>query len=148
MALPSWSHDRKCFYKYMTADVAKLVLQNNTLRWALQKLFNDPFDVQFDLRVEYDRGSGRERGCEQRGIGGMAIMGLVPMAPMTPMLYRPHGGDEILSRSRDRIAVCSLKLGGHLVDASLGAVVVLARRPGHANRTDHVVADLNWQTAG
>jgi hypothetical protein len=42
----------------------------------------------------------------------------------------------------------SLELGGHLVDASLGAVVVLARRPGHADRTDHIVADLNWQTAG
>jgi hypothetical protein len=55
MTLPNRSHDRKCFYKYMTADVAKAVLQNNTLRWALPKLFNDPFDVQFDLRVEYDR---------------------------------------------------------------------------------------------
>jgi hypothetical protein len=42
----------------------------------------------------------------------------------------------------------SLELGGHLVDTSLGAVVVLARRPGHANRTDHVVADLDRQTTG
>jgi hypothetical protein len=42
----------------------------------------------------------------------------------------------------------SLELGRHLVDACLGAVVVLARRPGHANRTDHVVADLNRQTTG
>ena len=29
----------------------------------------------------------------------------------------------------------SLELGRHLVDTSLGAVVVLARRPGHADRT-------------
>ena len=64
MALPSWSHDRKCFYKYMTADVAQLVLQNNTLRWALPKLFNDPFDVQFDLRVEYDRGRVIDRALQ------------------------------------------------------------------------------------
>jgi hypothetical protein len=64
MALPSWSHDRKCFYKYMTADVAKLVLQNNTLRWALPKLFNDPFNVQFDLRVEYDRGRVIDRALQ------------------------------------------------------------------------------------
>jgi hypothetical protein len=42
----------------------------------------------------------------------------------------------------------SLELGCHLVGASLRAVVVVARRPGHANRTDHVVADLNWQTTG
>src|SRR5271166_4831148 len=58
---------------------------------------------------------------------------------------RPRGGDEIAVVAQD--AVGSLKLGGHLVDASLEAVVVLARRPGHANRTDHIIADLNWQTA-
>ena len=51
----AWSHDRKCFYKYMTGAAAKAVLENGTLRWALPKLFNDPFDVQFDLRVKYDR---------------------------------------------------------------------------------------------
>src|SRR5712692_6784902 len=55
MALPAWSHDRKCFYKYMKAETAKTVLEKSTLRWALPKLFNDPFDVQFDLQVEYDR---------------------------------------------------------------------------------------------
>jgi hypothetical protein len=42
----------------------------------------------------------------------------------------------------------SLEQGGHLIDASLGAVVVLARQPGHPNRFDHVVADLYWQTTG
>ena len=53
---------------------------------------------------------------------------------------RPHNGAE---QARG-----SLELGRHLVDACLGAVVVLARRPGHANGTDHVVADLNRQTTG
>jgi hypothetical protein len=56
MRPPAWSHDRKCFYKYMTAKTAKAVLGNGTLRWTLPKLFNDPFDVQFDPRVEYDKG--------------------------------------------------------------------------------------------
>jgi hypothetical protein len=51
----AWSHDRKCFYKYMTVKTAEAVLGNGTLRWALPKLFNDPFDVQFDLQVKYDR---------------------------------------------------------------------------------------------
>jgi hypothetical protein len=47
-----------------------------------------------------------------------------------------------------------MKMSAHLSwaatlsNASLGAVVVLARRSGHANRTDHVVADLYWQTTG
>lgn len=51
----AWSHDRKRFYKYMTATTVMAVLGNSTLRWALPKLFNDPFDVQFDLQVKYDR---------------------------------------------------------------------------------------------
>jgi hypothetical protein len=44
-----------------------------------------------------------------------------------------------------------MKMSAHLSwaatlsNASLGAVVVLARRSGHANRTDHVVADLYWR---
>ncbi len=55
MALPHWTHDRRRFYKYMTAATAIAVLRNNTLRWSVPLLFNDPFDVQFDLHVEYDR---------------------------------------------------------------------------------------------
>jgi hypothetical protein len=52
--MPPDPPDRK-FYKYMKADTAKKVLEKSSLRWALPKLFNDPFDVQFDLRVGYDR---------------------------------------------------------------------------------------------
>ena len=45
----------------------------------------------------------------------------------------------------------TMKMSAHLSwaailsNASLGAVVVLARRSGYANRTDHVVADLYWR---
>ncbi|KZD25688.1 DUF2971 domain-containing protein [Tardiphaga robiniae] len=45
---------RRTFYKYMTAETALIVLENNSFRWSLPTLFNDPFDVQFDLRVEFD----------------------------------------------------------------------------------------------
>jgi hypothetical protein len=45
----------------MTAETAKTVLQNGTLRWSSPTLFNDPFDVQFDLHIEYDRGRVAER---------------------------------------------------------------------------------------
>jgi hypothetical protein len=48
------ARDRK-FYKYMSASTVRKVLDNSSFRWALPKTFNDPFDVQFDLRVEYDR---------------------------------------------------------------------------------------------
>jgi hypothetical protein len=64
VALSTWSHDRKCFYKYMNAETAKTVLENKSLRWALPKLFNDPFDVQFDLQVQYDRDRVVERALQ------------------------------------------------------------------------------------
>jgi len=61
MTLAAWTHDRTCFYKYVTAKTAIAVLGSGTLRWALPKLFNDPFDVQFDLQVKYDRDQVVER---------------------------------------------------------------------------------------
>ena len=42
------------FFKYVTADTAKIVLESGARRWSSPLLFNDPFDVQFDLHVEYD----------------------------------------------------------------------------------------------
>lgn len=44
----------------MTAETAKTVLQNS-IRWSSPSLFNDPFDVQFDLHAEYDRDKVAER---------------------------------------------------------------------------------------
>ena len=51
----AWSHDRKRFYKYMTATTVMAVWEIALCARALPKLFNDPFDVQFDLQVKYDR---------------------------------------------------------------------------------------------
>jgi len=40
-------HDRDCFYKYVTCDVARLIIKNQTLRWSCPIAFNDPFDHRF-----------------------------------------------------------------------------------------------------
>jgi hypothetical protein len=45
----------RSFFKYVSRETAKAVLSNNTLRWSSPILFNDPFDIQFDLRVEVNR---------------------------------------------------------------------------------------------
>jgi hypothetical protein len=42
------------FYKYMTARVAKIVLASRRLRWSSSLLFNDPFDITQELRVDFD----------------------------------------------------------------------------------------------
>ena len=38
-------HDRRSFYKYLTADAASAVLASHCLRWRSPLGFNDPFDV-------------------------------------------------------------------------------------------------------
>jgi hypothetical protein len=45
---------RQVFYKYMTARVAKIVLATRRLRWSSPLLFNDPFDVTQELRLNFD----------------------------------------------------------------------------------------------
>jgi hypothetical protein len=42
------------FYKYMKASTTKTVLESNSLRWSSPTLFNDPFDLQFDLQLKFD----------------------------------------------------------------------------------------------
>jgi hypothetical protein len=45
-------HDKDGFFKYYTADSAKLTLKNTSRKWSTPALFNDPFDNQFDLYFE------------------------------------------------------------------------------------------------
>lgn len=49
MRSPNRLHDRQSFFKYMSVDVARLILTNRTLRWSSPILFNDPFDVPREL---------------------------------------------------------------------------------------------------
>lgn len=42
-------HGHKCFYKYTSANVAKIALINRTIRWSSPIKFNDPFDVPREL---------------------------------------------------------------------------------------------------
>ena len=42
------------YFKYVTGEVAKIILVNCTLRWSSPERFNDPFDVQRDLDFGFD----------------------------------------------------------------------------------------------
>ena len=46
-------HDVPLLNKYTTADTARAVLANCTLRWSSPKLFNDPFDVPRDMDLGF-----------------------------------------------------------------------------------------------
>ena len=47
------THDREYFYKYVSAETAKAILTTEKVRWSSPRLFNDPFDVQFDLQFPF-----------------------------------------------------------------------------------------------
>ncbi len=47
-------HERRYFYKYVSANTAKIILSTRTLRWSSPVLFNDPFDVTQELRLNFD----------------------------------------------------------------------------------------------
>lgn len=54
---PNRRHDRRVFYKYVTAKVAKIVVSTRKLRWSSPVLFNDPFDITQELRLAFDEGA-------------------------------------------------------------------------------------------
>ena len=47
-------HDKRYFYKYTSIETAKKILANKTLRYSSPLLFNDPFDHQIDLVVDFN----------------------------------------------------------------------------------------------
>lgn len=44
------SHNRNCFYKYVSAKVAKDILRNLRVKCSSPLLFNDPFDSQIEIK--------------------------------------------------------------------------------------------------
>lgn len=51
----NWRHDRTSFFKYADQTAASAVLDSCSLRWSSPRVFNDPFDMQFDLFVDLDQ---------------------------------------------------------------------------------------------
>jgi hypothetical protein len=51
---PRRIHDRRFFYKYVSSHVAKIILATRKLRWSSPLLFNDPFDVTQELRLNFN----------------------------------------------------------------------------------------------
>lgn len=53
---PNRRHDRRFFYKYVTADTAEAIISRRTLRRSSPLLFNDPFDVPRHLSLSFTVG--------------------------------------------------------------------------------------------
>jgi hypothetical protein len=58
-------HNREGFFKYYSADAAKLTLRRATRKWSSPLEFNDPFDNQFDLCLEEPSDDSASRGLDR-----------------------------------------------------------------------------------
>lgn len=47
-------HAKEHFYKYTTFESAKFILENQTFRYSCPLIFNDPFDCQAGLHLEFN----------------------------------------------------------------------------------------------
>jgi hypothetical protein len=103
-------------FKFMTAATARIVLANWRLRWSTPRTFNDPFDVQFDLRIDIDRREVRRLALEK----------------MWADLYGPEPGPPanqsgmLIRVMRGRMPAWNLEqleanMGVHSTKASMGA---------------------------
>lgn len=48
------AHDRKFFFKYVTAPTALKILESAKVRYSSPIIFNDPFDIQSGLHFDFD----------------------------------------------------------------------------------------------
>src|ERR1700733_10233159 len=48
------AHERQQFYKYVTAEAAIKILESRTVRYSSPRCFNDPFDIQSGLHLDFE----------------------------------------------------------------------------------------------
>jgi hypothetical protein len=101
------------FYKYVKASAAKKILITRKLRWSSPLLFNDPFDVSQELRLDFDETalqsalSSRLAEIAEQGTGGEAIRhpilkGLMQILTVAPEEKRKTIAEELRDVTRLR----------------------------------------------
>ena len=85
---------RQVFSKYTKASVAKTILATRRLRWSSPLLFNDPFDVTQELRLNFD-----EHGLNAAMTGRVAWL-IEHAEPATCNVKHPFFGPLIRSAMR------------------------------------------------
>lgn len=76
-------HEHPPLYKLMTSATGKIVLANRTLRWTTPPTFNDPFDVQTELRLS----QGETEGVKEAALDMLweSIYENGPLEPLSPL---------------------------------------------------------------
>ncbi len=112
---------RRFFFKYMTSETALAVLTNQTLRWSTPQVLNDPFDMNFDLRIDFNLDRVRKMALDQ---GYNDHFGENPAEPGNTLgiliaIARQAFAQKGISMTRDEFGAEM----GPAVDASLAKVL-------------------------
>ena len=97
---PNRCHDRRFFYKYVSAGVANTVLKTGTLRWSSPLRFNDPFDVTQELRLNFDE-------AELKMAVALELASLIEEGD--PSFVAGHPGVELLLRTLNSLPDPSMR---------------------------------------
>ncbi len=82
---PNRLHERRYFYKYVDAAVAKIILRSRKLRWSSPTLFNDPFDVPRRLTFDCSPRELQQALAEELA---RLIETAAPIPPNAPAMLR------------------------------------------------------------
>lgn len=99
----------EAYYKYMSYSTAEIVLKNQTLRWTTPATLNDPYDIQFDLRIDFDRKAALELTIEKlwNVINGKIQCSINSpihkIAPLLQLRYKKHSKEDFTLAMTDGI---------------------------------------------
>lgn len=83
---PGSKNDRRHFFKYMNESTAKIVLKNQTVRWATRDYLNDPFELHHQVLAKVDKVAVRQRVIDQLWDVFQGRIASAPTSLIGPML--------------------------------------------------------------
>ena len=97
-----WNNNRIHFFKYVTADTAKIILKNRTLRWSSASELNDPFDMQFDMTVNFSRDQLIEAGIEKAWTLYTSNKKITPVNEISYLIEQLKSNEKNLTKDKIR----------------------------------------------
>ncbi len=102
-------HDKDGFFKYYTADSAKLTLKSTSRKWSTPTLFNDSFDNQFSIYPEEPSDELVEESLNQfleitTSSNPLAVNQFGSMTPLVEIIRQVHLRNPDFKYTEDELA--------------------------------------------
>ena len=148
---PEGKNDRLHFFKYMNENTAKIVLKDQTLRWATRDYLNDPFELHHQVLATVDKALVRQRVIDQmwevfQGRVTSAATSLIgPMLEklreQQPNMAREQFDAELIQGLTESInqteAIADKLVGSRITELAQVKILSLTIRPDNAAMWSH-----------